>query len=151
MLLSRPLTSYPEGQWYVWAWRFSDPVILDIIKDHYRLQLKAVEDDGSLTTGEREQARYEILEQQQATVDWYCWDYCDASRWFPTRKEAQQYYQHCVANLDYAKTAILSPSEFEQAMANTEQDHRVFFLKKYLLTMRDTDPPEFRIRIDTLN
>lgn len=147
MLINEPIYTYPENAWYVFAWARSDQVVLDIVRQHFDLERHKIATDPTLTTGEREDLYLELLDQEQLSFDWYAWDYCDCSRWFATRREAVRYYQSCVVNPGILKTAILDPEEFESAMS-APQDHRVHYLKKYLLKLRDGEPPRFRIRIE---
>jgi hypothetical protein len=141
-----PIYDYPRGAWYVFAYRLSDPVHLGFIKDHYQNRLNQIETDLTLTTSEKQQALNQLFEDQVLTMNWYAWDNCDRSRFFATQEEAIAYMRECKSNNSFSPLfSVMSPEDFERAMASPETDTRVHLLKKYLLELRDGPEPEYRV------
>jgi len=146
MARKRPIYDYPRGAWYVFAYRLSDPVHLGFIKLHYQERLSEIETDPTLTTSERQQALNQLLNDQMLTMTWYAWDNCDRSQWFDTEQQARAYADQCRHDNSYSPLiSIMSPDAFESAMASQEQDARVHLLKRYLLELRDSPEPEYRV------
>lgn len=146
MARKRPIYDYPRGAWYVFAYRLSDPVHLGFIKNHYQSRLNEIESDSTLTTGERQQALNELLNDQMLTMSWYAWDNCDRSAWFATEAQARAYAEKCRKSGSFSPLiSVMSPDDFERAMASTETDTRVQLLKRYLLELRDGPEPEYRV------
>lgn len=134
-----------KDYWYVSAYKLSDPVLLKTISDHYDRLLTETRNDPTLTTSEREQEFFLIMEDRALCTDWYVWDNCDRSRTFENQDDARAYYEKCLTTTSYTNVHLLSPEEFFEAMANDEMDKRVFLLKKFLLTMKDGPLPSYRV------
>lgn len=141
-----PIYDYPRGSWYVFAYRLSDPVHLGFIKNHYQARLNEIESDPTLTTGERQQALNKLFADQMLTMNWYAWDNCDRSIWFATESQARAYADQCRKSKSFSPLiSVMSPEQFEQAMASEKTDARVQLLKRYLLELRDGPEPEYRV------
>jgi len=146
MARKRPIYNYPRDAWYVFAYRLSDPVHLGFIKNYYQDRLTEIESDSTLTTSETQDAMNQLLDDQISTLNWYAWDNCDRSQWFDSESQARAYAENCRNNTAFAPLiSVMSPDEFESAMASTETDARVQLLKHYLLSLRDAPEPPYRV------
>lgn len=145
MYCPEPIHRCPENAWYVFAYQRSDTLALAEITNFYDYQMSNIKHDPDLTTSEREEALMELLDQRQLTAAWYTWEFCDRSAWFQDLEQAMRYFEQVSQDPNVLKSDLLGPEEFQRAMAAEPWDMRVYWLKRYLLKMRDADPPMFKI------